>query len=105
MSLDALSALENLLPAAEPAPEPPKVQPKDIVQEDKLKSEKGVRVGEREDTLPPDYRFTEDKMKDLPRPQKEPSMDSGEALDILSGDFSSSAVAPAATASAAPSKQ
>ncbi|KPP57515.1 Calpastatin-like, partial [Scleropages formosus] len=103
MSPDALSALEDLLPAAEPTPEPPKIQPQEIVQEEKLKSEKGVRVGEREDTLPPEYRFTEDKMKDYPPPQKEPSMDSGEALDILSGDFSFPA--PLATVPATTSKQ
>ncbi|XP_048877420.1 calpastatin isoform X10 [Brienomyrus brachyistius] len=94
MSADALSALEDLLPSAEPEPEPPKVQPKDIVTEDKLKSEKGVRVGEREDSLPPEYRFTEDKLKEYPVPKKEPSMDSGEALDILCGDFVSPVAAP-----------
>uniref|UniRef100_A0A8D0CKX9 Calpastatin n=1 Tax=Scleropages formosus TaxID=113540 RepID=A0A8D0CKX9_SCLFO len=105
MSPDALSALGDLLPAAESVPESPKVQPQAIVQEEKLKSEKGVRVGEREDTLPPEYRFTEDKMKDYPPPQKEPSMDLGEALDILSGDFSCPTVAPATTVPATTSKQ
>lgn len=41
------------------------------IQEKKLKSEKGVRVGERDDTLPPAYRFTEDKDKKPPSPPKE----------------------------------
>ncbi|XP_036384326.1 calpastatin isoform X17 [Megalops cyprinoides] len=94
MSLDALSALGDTLGAPEPIPEPPKLRPEDIVTEEKLKKEKGVRVGEREDSIPPEYRFKEDKLKDLPPPKKEPSMDAGEALDILSGDFGSPAAAP-----------
>ncbi|XP_042180637.1 calpastatin isoform X10 [Oncorhynchus tshawytscha] len=95
MSLDALSALGHSLPAPEPAPEPPKIRHEDIVTEGKLTSKKGVFVGERDDTLPPKYRFTENKVKDLPPLKPEPSLDSGEALDILSGDFMSSCVAPA----------
>ncbi|XP_064859368.1 calpastatin isoform X20 [Oncorhynchus nerka] len=95
MSLDALSALGDSLPAPEPAPEPPKIRHEDIVTEGKLTSKKGVFVGERDDTLPPKYRFTENKVKDLPPLKPEPSMDSGEALEILSGDFMSSCVAPA----------
>ncbi|NP_001118117.1 calpastatin [Oncorhynchus mykiss] len=94
MSLDALSALGDTLAAPEPAPEPPKIRPEDIVTEGKLTEMEAVLVGERDDTLPPEYRFTEDKGKDLPPPKIEPSMDSGEALDILSGDFMSSSVAP-----------
>ncbi|XP_031681453.1 titin isoform X34 [Oncorhynchus kisutch] len=95
MSLDALSALGDSLPAPDPAPEPPKIRHEDIVTEGKLTSKKGVFVGERDDTLPPKYRFTENKVKDLPPLKPEPSMDSGEALEILSGDFMSSCVAPA----------
>ncbi|KAI4901487.1 hypothetical protein NFI96_012298 [Prochilodus magdalenae] len=103
MSLDALSALGDTLPTAKPAPESPKLRPEDIVDEKKAKSEKGVRVGEREDTLPPEYRFTEEKNKERPAPPKEPSMDSAEALDILSGDFTSPSVAPAVQAPVPPS--
>ncbi|KAJ8401555.1 hypothetical protein AAFF_G00378720 [Aldrovandia affinis] len=87
---DALNALGDTLAAPEPAPEPPKIDPKDIVTEDDLGTEEGVLVGEREDTLPPDYRFTEENGTDLSPPKEEkPPMDSGEALDILSGDFMS----------------
>uniref|UniRef100_A0A8B9LKI2 Calpastatin n=1 Tax=Astyanax mexicanus TaxID=7994 RepID=A0A8B9LKI2_ASTMX len=88
MSLDALSALEDLLPAAKPVPESPKLRPEDIIDEKELTSEKGVRVGEREDTLPPEYRFPKEDPKKHPTPpQREPSLDSAGALDILSGDF------------------
>ncbi|XP_062409455.1 calpastatin isoform X2 [Sardina pilchardus] len=95
MSLDALSALGDTLAADEPLPEPPKLRPEDIVSENKLKSEKGVRVGEREDSLPPEYRFKEEDLKKYPAPKPEPSMDPTAALDILSGDFTSSSAAPA----------
>ncbi|XP_061118815.1 calpastatin isoform X13 [Conger conger] len=103
MSLDALSALEDLLPTAEPTPEPPKVRPEDMVKVDKLKSKDAVRVGEREDTLPPDYRFKEEDLKDLPPPKVEPSLDPGEALDFLSGGFDTPAVAPTVQAPVPPS--
>ncbi|XP_047661375.1 calpastatin isoform X7 [Tachysurus fulvidraco] len=104
MALDALDTLGDLLPKAKPAPESPKLRPEQIVEEAKLKSEKGVRVGERDDTLPPGYRFPKtDPKSQPPPPKKEPSMDPTEALDILSGDFTCAQAAPVVQACVRPS--
>ncbi|XP_067360125.1 calpastatin isoform X8 [Channa argus] len=101
VSPDPFSALGDLLPKDTPKPEAPKLRPEDIVSEDKHKKEKGVRVGERDDALPPEYRFKEDKNKKVPPPKPEPSMDENEALDILGGSFDTSLSAPVVPHSAA----
>ncbi|KAL3059043.1 hypothetical protein OYC64_011055 [Pagothenia borchgrevinki] len=93
-SLDAFGALSDTLPKDLPKPELPKLRPEDIISEDKHKKEKGVFVGERDDSIPPEYRFNEEECNKRPAPKPEPSINTGDALDFLSGDFAFSSSAP-----------
>ncbi|XP_016426636.1 calpastatin-like isoform X4 [Sinocyclocheilus rhinocerous] len=105
MSLDALSALGDTLGAPEPPKKLPELKPVQIVDEKKWTSEKGVRVGEREDTLPPDYRFSEEELMKYPPPEKEPSLNTDDALDFLSGGFTEPAAAPVVKAPVPPAQE
>uniref|UniRef100_A0A672M7X9 Calpastatin n=1 Tax=Sinocyclocheilus grahami TaxID=75366 RepID=A0A672M7X9_SINGR len=102
---DALSALGDTLGKPEPPKKEPELKPKDIVHEKDVTSKKGVRVGEREDTLPPDYRFSEEELKKYPPPEKEPSINADDALDFLSGGFTEPAAAPVVKAPVPPSQE
>ncbi|XP_026052325.1 calpastatin isoform X4 [Carassius auratus] len=105
VSLDALSALGDTLGAPEPPKKLPELKPGQIVDEKKQTSEKGVRVGERDDTLPPGYRFSEEELMKYPPPKKEPSINTDDALDFLSGGFSESVAAPVVKAPVPPSQE
>ncbi|XP_058615033.1 LOW QUALITY PROTEIN: calpastatin [Onychostoma macrolepis] len=105
MSLDALSTLGDTLGAPEPPKKLPELKPGQIVDEKKQTSEKGVLVGEREDTLPPDYRFSEEELMKHPPPKKEPSINSDDALDFLSGGFTEPTAAPVVKAPVPPSQE
>ncbi|XP_033977376.1 calpastatin-like [Trematomus bernacchii] len=102
--LEALDALSDTLKDITPVPMPAPVPTKDLVNEEKLKEERLIKMGERDDTLPPEYRPTGVKNSlispfvsvvygSLERPK---SMDDKTALDLLSSDFSAAASLPVA---------
>nr|XP_028603769.1 calpastatin isoform X2 [Podarcis muralis] len=99
---EALEALSGSLGKVEPHPEEKKPAV-DKVKE-KAKQEEREKLGEDEETIPPDYRLTEAKDKDgkplLPKPQEKPQpLSESELIDALSEGFSSSS---APTSKAAP---
>ncbi|XP_044302165.1 calpastatin isoform X3 [Varanus komodoensis] len=105
---EALEALAGSLGKKDRAPEEKKPAV-DKVKE-KAKQEEREKLGEDEETIPPDYRLTEAKDKDgkplLPKPQEKPQpLSESELLDALSEGFScSSAPASKASPAAAPQK-
>ncbi|XP_069483759.1 calpastatin isoform X3 [Ambystoma mexicanum] len=106
-SVDPLDALSNTLGTSDPAPKDTKPAV-DKVKE-KTKQEKGEKLGEREDTIHPDYRLTEVKDKDgkpmLPKPEeKSKPMTDAELLDGLTAGFVTSPL-PKTSAPLPPSKK
>uniref|UniRef100_A0A3P8VWV1 Calpastatin n=1 Tax=Cynoglossus semilaevis TaxID=244447 RepID=A0A3P8VWV1_CYNSE len=111
----ALDALSDTLMDITPAPhQPPAVPPKDVVKD--IMEEKLIKMGERDDTLPPEYRPTEEDLKvRQSRGQhamnccrdsafsfiSQNTMDDNKALDLLSSDFSAALPPSAAPVTAA----
>ncbi|XP_062985647.1 calpastatin isoform X2 [Elgaria multicarinata webbii] len=103
---EALEALSGSLGKIEPDPQDQKPAV-DKVKE-KAKQEEREKLGEDEETIPPDYRLIEAKDKDgkplLPKPQEKPQpLSESELLDALSEGFSSAPTSKPAPA-AAPQK-
>lgn len=89
---DALDELSDRLGHRQPDPDEDKPM-KDKVKE-KVKAEHRDKLGERDDTIPPEYRHLLDKDKDkpmAPTKPKEPKKpeDDHDPIDALSGDFDS----------------
>ncbi|XP_051875776.1 calpastatin isoform X11 [Pristis pectinata] len=109
---DPLDLLAETLPSEAPDNSAPKYTGPEVKELDVTKK-KGERVGEREDTIPPDYRFKDQPdPKDKGKPTSfsagpgakpkttEKSMTEGDILDSLSADFVQSSAAPVSKCSA-----
>ncbi|NXC53108.1 ICAL protein, partial [Aleadryas rufinucha] len=88
---DAMDALLDTLGGPEPEPEE---DPTPVVEvsEAKAKEKKEQKAGERDDTIPPDYRLTPELDKDgkpiLPKPEEKPKPSSeSDLVDEFSKDF------------------
>ncbi|KFQ31727.1 Calpastatin, partial [Merops nubicus] len=89
---DALDALLDTLGGPEPEP-PQDVTPVVEVPEVKSKEKKEEKLGERDDTIPPDYRLTPELDKHgkpiLPKPEEKPKpLSELDLVDEFSKDFS-----------------
>ncbi|XP_067838976.1 calpastatin isoform X9 [Heptranchias perlo] len=109
---DPFDLLAETLPSEAPDSSAPKYTGP-AVKESDVSKKKAERVGETEESIPPDYRFTEqpdpkDKVKTAAsstgpgtKPKlTEKSMTEGDILDSLSADFSHSSQAPISSCSA-----
>ncbi|NWW81701.1 ICAL protein, partial [Climacteris rufus] len=88
---DAMEALLDTLGGPEPEPEED-LTPVVEVSEAKAKEKKEQKAGERDDTIPPEYRLTPELDKDgkpiLPKPEEKPKpLSESDLVDELSKDF------------------
>ncbi|NP_001385342.1 calpastatin isoform 6 [Gallus gallus] len=93
---DAMEALMATIGGPEPEPEPKDVSPIVEVSEAKAKEKKEKKAGERDDTIPPEYRLTPELDKDgkpvLPKPEEKPKpLSESDLVDEFSKDFASPA--------------
>ncbi|NXV67522.1 ICAL protein, partial [Molothrus ater] len=91
MNNDAMDALLDTLGGPEPEPEEDPT-PIAEVSEAKAKEKKEQKAGERDDTIPPEYRLTPELDKDgkpiLPKPEEKPKpMSESDLVDEFSKDF------------------
>ncbi|XP_055489276.1 calpastatin isoform X4 [Leucoraja erinacea] len=104
---DPFDLLAETLPSEAPDDSAPKYTGPEVKESDATKK-KGVRVGEREDTIPPDYRFKEQPgPKDKLAPSgtgtgaKPKTMTEDDVMDYMSADIMQSSTAPISKCSAA----
>ncbi|XP_052557476.1 calpastatin isoform X2 [Tympanuchus pallidicinctus] len=93
---DAMEALMDTIGGPEPEPEPEDVSTIVEVSEAKAKEKKEKKAGERDDTVPPEYRLTPELDKDgkpiLPKPEEKPKpLSESDLVDEFSKDFASPA--------------
>ncbi|KAM7024869.1 calpastatin isoform 2-T2 [Acridotheres tristis] len=91
MKDDAMDALLDTLGGPEPEPEEDPT-PVAEVSEAKAKEKKEQKAGERDDTIPPEYRLTPELDKDgkpvLPKPEEKPKpLNESDLVDEFSKDF------------------
>ncbi|XP_050572523.1 calpastatin isoform X11 [Cygnus atratus] len=92
MKEDAMEALMDTIGGPEPEPEPEDVTTIVEVSEAKAREKKEKKAGERDDTIPPEYRLTPELDKDgkpiLPKPEEKPKpLSESDLVDEFSKDF------------------